>query len=184
MDIDGPLTEVPALAGEPVADLVLLNDEDLTFAKVRLDEESTARLPRVLPALADPLARAVVWGAVLDATRDAECPAVSLVALAKASLAGETEATVLENVLEAIVDLAGRHLSPPLMSSATSWTCPRWPPGAIPGWRRAPRHGRHSARRLAIRIAGGTHNWANRRSARRPAHEEYRHARYVVRAPG
>jgi len=37
LDVVGELTEVPALVGEAVPDLVLLNDEDLAYAKIRLD---------------------------------------------------------------------------------------------------------------------------------------------------
>jgi len=110
VDVSGPRTDVPALVGEPVADLILLNDEDLTYAKVRLDSELGASLPRVLPALGDPLARALVWGALFEAVRDAQRPATDLIPLAEAALPGETQATVLENVLDVIADLVDRHL--------------------------------------------------------------------------
>ena len=66
---------MPGLTGEPVGDLILLNDGDLTFAKIRFDPASLAALPDTLPRLADPLARAVVWAAAADAVRDAWLPA-------------------------------------------------------------------------------------------------------------
>ena len=50
--VDGGRTPVPALTGEPAADLLLLNDGDLTYAKVRLDDDSAAAVPLVLPVLA------------------------------------------------------------------------------------------------------------------------------------
>ena len=40
IDIDGPLTPVPELVGKPMPDMVLVNDDDLTFAKIRLDPQS------------------------------------------------------------------------------------------------------------------------------------------------
>src|SRR5207244_6691008 len=42
LDAEGDRTEVPELIGEPVPDLVLVNDDDLTFAKIRLDQRSLA----------------------------------------------------------------------------------------------------------------------------------------------
>ena len=70
--VDGGRTEVAELAGEPVADLLLVNDGDLTYAKVRLADSTIAALPDLLPAVADPLARTLLWSAAWDATRGAE----------------------------------------------------------------------------------------------------------------
>ncbi|GAA0812447.1 aminopeptidase N [Spirilliplanes yamanashiensis] len=105
-------TPVPELAGEPVADLLLLNDGDLTFAKVRLDDASAAAVPAVLPALADPLARAVIWSSVLDTVRDGERPVAELVALVLAALPAETEVVVVEDVLSQTRGLTDRYLDP------------------------------------------------------------------------
>ncbi len=44
LDVAGARTEVPELVGHPAADLVLVNDDDLTYAKLRLDERSLATL--------------------------------------------------------------------------------------------------------------------------------------------
>ena len=68
----GRVTEVPALVGETQPDLLLLNDDDLTFAKIRLDERSLATLTSSLGELDDSLARALCWSAAWDMTRDAE----------------------------------------------------------------------------------------------------------------
>ena len=111
-DADGGVTAVPALAGEPVADLLLLNDGDLTFAKVRLDEASAAAVPLVLPSLADPLARAVIWSSVLDTVRDGERPVADLVALVLAALPAESEVVVVEDVLSQTRVLVDRYLTP------------------------------------------------------------------------
>ena len=62
----------PALVGEQQPDLVLLNDGDLTYAKIRLDERSLATLVSSIDTLDDSLARALCWGAAWDMTRDAE----------------------------------------------------------------------------------------------------------------
>ena len=57
-DTDSP---VPALTGEPVADLLLPNDGDLTYALVDLDDASLLTVREHLAGLTDPLARALVW---------------------------------------------------------------------------------------------------------------------------
>ena len=66
--------DMRATADGAPADLVLLNDGDLTFAKVRFDDRSLATVRRHLSRLSDPLARALCWGALWDATRDGELP--------------------------------------------------------------------------------------------------------------
>ncbi|HEY2950107.1 MAG TPA: aminopeptidase N [Micromonosporaceae bacterium] len=136
LDVEGVRTAVPALAGEPAADLLLLNDGDLTYAKVRLDDASAAAVPMVLPALADPLARALVWGAVLEAVRDARWPADDLVTLAEAALPAETEAIVLESVLLTVRDLVDRYLAPaaqPPAAGRLADVCARVLTAAAPG---------------------------------------------------
>ena len=75
LDVAGARTEVAELVGHPAADLVLVNDDDLTYAKLRLDERSLATLRTRIGAMPDPLARALCWSAAWDMTRDAELPA-------------------------------------------------------------------------------------------------------------
>ena len=75
-DVEGERTEVAELVGDEQPDLLLLNDGDLTYAKIRLDERSLATVRRVgIAALDDSLARALCWGAPWDMTRDAEMSA-------------------------------------------------------------------------------------------------------------
>ncbi len=105
-------TVVPELAGEPVADLLLLNDGDLTYAKIRLDEESTAAVPAVLPLLGDSLARAVLWAATLDAVVDGESPVAELVTLVLAALPVESEVVIVEDILRATRSLVDRYSTP------------------------------------------------------------------------
>jgi aminopeptidase N len=105
-------TPIPELVGEPVADLLLLNDGDLTYAKIRLDDASSAALPRVLPAMTDPLARAVLWSAMLDAVRDADRPVRDLVELVVSALPTEPSAVVVEDVLALLRRYVDRYARP------------------------------------------------------------------------
>ncbi|WP_127504820.1 aminopeptidase N [Actinoplanes solisilvae] len=102
-------TMVPELAGEEVADLLLLNDGDLTYAKIRLDDESATAVPVLLPLIGDSLARAVLWASTLDAVVDGERPVAELVTLVLAALPVETEVVIVEDVLRATRNLVDRY---------------------------------------------------------------------------
>jgi len=134
--VDGGRTPVPALAGQPVTDLLLLNDGDLTYAKIRLDDGSAAALPTTLPTLPEPLARAVVWGSVLDAVRDGDEPPAKLADLVIAAIPAETEAIIVDDVLTRGVDLLERYLSEGPAASALAQVdkaCERLLASAPPG---------------------------------------------------
>jgi aminopeptidase N len=108
----GGRTALTGLVGQPAARLLLPNDGDLTFTKVRLDPASADAVPAVLAGLTDPLARAVLWGATLDAVADAERPVADLVALTVAALPAETEVAVVSDVLSMTRSLLDRYLDP------------------------------------------------------------------------
>jgi aminopeptidase N len=74
-DLEGALNDVPEVAGEPVPDLVLVNDDDFTFAKVGFDERSLETVLSSLSDLEGSLSRAVCWRALWDLTRDGSLPA-------------------------------------------------------------------------------------------------------------
>jgi aminopeptidase N len=110
--IDGERTELPALVGQPAPEFVLLNDGDLTYAKVRFDAGSLAALPTMLPTLS-PLNRAMVWCQLLLAVQDAVFPAADHLQLVTQMVTVESELSILAEVLEqARVDVADRFLAP------------------------------------------------------------------------
>ncbi|TQJ24563.1 aminopeptidase N [Micromonospora sp. A202] len=109
---DGGRTVLGELTGAPAARLLLLNDGDLSFAKVRLDPASADAVPLVLPGLTDPLARAVLWSEALDAATDGERPVTGLVELMVAALPAETEVIIAEDVLTLSRSLIDRYLDP------------------------------------------------------------------------
>ncbi|MEE6310898.1 aminopeptidase N [Plantactinospora veratri] len=116
--VDGGRTVLSGLTGQPAARLLLPNDGDLTFAKVRLDAASVAAVPSALPELADPLARALLWAEALDAVTDGERPVAELVALVVAALPAETEVVVVQDVLARTRDLLDRYLPPEVRPAA------------------------------------------------------------------
>ena len=95
LDIEGASTEVPDLVGETVADVLLVNDRDLAYAKTRLDQRSVDTLGEHMGRLSDPLARALCWGALWDMTRDAELPARRYVRLVADQAQSESDIGVL-----------------------------------------------------------------------------------------
>ena len=109
---DGGRTVLPQLTGEPAADLLLVNDGDLTYAKIRLDGASAEAVPMILPLLDDSLARALVWGATLDAVGDGEQPVAELVTLVLAALPVEREVALVEDVLRMTRSLVDRYPAP------------------------------------------------------------------------
>ncbi|MCW2666649.1 MAG: aminopeptidase [Frankiales bacterium] len=99
LDVVGAKTAVPGLVGRRQPDLVLLNDDDLTFAKIRLDERSLATLVAHVGDFADSLPRALCWTAAWDMTRDAEMAARDYVALVLAGIGRETDIGVVQSLL-------------------------------------------------------------------------------------
>jgi aminopeptidase N len=99
LDVVGAKTDVPALVGKRQPDLVLVNDDDLTFAKIRLDERSLATLTSHVGDFAESLPRALSWTAVWDMTRDAEMPARDYVATVLAGIGRESDIGVVQSLL-------------------------------------------------------------------------------------
>jgi aminopeptidase N len=81
------------------ADLVLLNDDDLTYAKARLDERSLRTVAESLSAVDDPLARALLWSALWNATRDGELDPVRYLRIVREHAPAEPNIGLLSGVL-------------------------------------------------------------------------------------
>lgn len=112
LDVDGERTEVPELIGRTRPALVLLNDDDLAYAKIRLDDASLAVAIEHLASIESPLARSLVWGSAWDATRDAESAPRDFVRLVLGNIATETESTTLRTVLGQLVTTATQYVAP------------------------------------------------------------------------
>ncbi|MFJ7203046.1 aminopeptidase N [Streptomyces sp. NPDC098789] len=111
-DVAGARTVVAELAGAERPDLILVNDDDLTYCKIRFDEGSLATLRAHLGDLTDPLARAMCWSALWNLTRDALMPARDFLALVLAHAGRETDVGVLQ-MLHAQAQSAVTHYGAP-----------------------------------------------------------------------
>jgi aminopeptidase N len=99
LDVAGGATVVTELAGEKVADLLLINDRDLSYAKLRFDTRSIATLKTHLGKFDDALARALCWASIWDMHRDAEISSADFIEIALNGLAGETDDAIVSIVL-------------------------------------------------------------------------------------
>ena len=99
LDVVGAKTEVAELTAEKVADLLLINDRDLSYAKLRFDDRSIATLKKYLGRLNDPLARALCWASIWDMHRDAQVSSADFIEIALSGLAGETDDAIVNIVI-------------------------------------------------------------------------------------
>ena len=99
LDVRGARTEVTALQRRVRPALLLLNDGDLTFAKIRLDDLSTQTVIDHLCDLDDALARSLIWAAVWDMTRDGELPASRYLSLVARHAPNEPMPTIVDDIL-------------------------------------------------------------------------------------
>ncbi len=98
-DVRGASTPIPELLDHRQPDLVLLNDDDLTYAKIRLDDRSFATLVESIATIDESLPRALCWGSAWDMTRDAELASADFVSLVLAGVGSETDLTAVGALL-------------------------------------------------------------------------------------
>lgn len=111
LDLDVPQTTPQPLGKRPA--LLLLNDGDLTYAKIRFDPESFEAVRTSLSGLPDPLTRAVVWNALRDAVRDGQLPPTAYLDTARTHLPHETDLALVQGVLAfAATHIVDRYLTP------------------------------------------------------------------------
>jgi aminopeptidase N len=99
LDVMGERTPVKELIGAAQPDLVLLNDDDLTYTKIRLDERSQQTLLDSIALFSDSLARTLCWSASWDMTRDGEMAARNYLALVLSGVARESDDAVVQFLL-------------------------------------------------------------------------------------
>jgi aminopeptidase N len=99
LDVVGARTDVTSLIGVKQPDLLLLNDDDLTFTKFRLDERSWKTAVAHLGDIDSSLARALIWGAAWDMTRDAEVSTGDFLDLVISGIEKESDVGVVQGVL-------------------------------------------------------------------------------------
>ncbi|MEV8333237.1 aminopeptidase N [Streptomyces niveus] len=98
LDVDGELTRVEFPAGTPRPAVILLNDDDMSYAKVRLDEESLRVVSTHLGDFTESLPRALSWASAWDMTRDGELATRDYLALVLSGIAKESDIGVVQSL--------------------------------------------------------------------------------------
>jgi len=111
-DVAGPRTVVTELAGEPCPDLVLVNDDDLSYAKIRLDARSLRTLVESIGSFTDSLPAALCWSAAWDMCRDAEMAARDYVQLVMLGVSSVTDISVVQTLLRQAGQAVRRFADP------------------------------------------------------------------------
>jgi aminopeptidase N len=111
-DIAGPRTDVPELVGLPRPDLVLVNDDDLTYAKVRLDDHSLRTLVSSIGALTDSLPAALCWAAAWDMCQDGEMTARDYLRLVLSGVSSVADISVVQTLLGQAATAVRRFADP------------------------------------------------------------------------
>ncbi|AEW94123.1 MULTISPECIES: aminopeptidase N [Streptomycetaceae] len=125
LDVDGARTEVPQLVGRPRPAVVLLNDDDLSYAKVRLDADSLAVVTRHIGDFAESLPRALSWASAWDMTRDGELATREYLELVLGGIGKESDIGVVQS-LHRQVKLA-----------LDLYADPEWRPAGLARWTEA-----------------------------------------------
>jgi len=112
LDIDGARTDVPQLVGLQRPDLLLVNEDDLAYAKIRLDDQSMATLIANARGFTSSLPQSLVLGAAWDMARDAEMSARDFCNLVLNAIPGESDSTLLRVLLGQLQAAAHLYVSP------------------------------------------------------------------------
>ena len=112
VDVNGELTEVPEIVGKQKADLVLVNDDDLTYCMMKLDADSLQFVIANIDKIVDPLARSLCWSASWEMTRNAEMRARDFIELVCRGAAHETEISVLDRILSQAATALNTYADP------------------------------------------------------------------------
>jgi len=111
LDVSGVSTEVPSFVGKARPDLILLNDDDLAYAKIRLDDSSWKFALENLDKFDDSLARTLIWMAAWDAMRDGETPARDFVDLVLNNIQSETQGSALQTLMRQMVTTSAYYVA-------------------------------------------------------------------------
>ncbi|MFE1803288.1 aminopeptidase N [Streptomyces sp. NPDC059517] len=123
LDVDGELTEVPQLVGKPRAAVILLNDDDLSYAKVRLDEQSLAFVTEHLGDFEASLPRALCWASAWDMTRDAELATRDYLSLVLSGIGKESDIGVVQSLHRQVLTAVELYADPNAREALlTRWT--------------------------------------------------------------
>ncbi len=104
--------------GSGESEFLLLNDEDLTYAKVRFNAGQLAYAREHLSAFDDSMARSLLWSALWNMTRDGELSGVDFIEIVDRHASGESEIGVVQNLVQQVGAVLDFYLDPALTDHA------------------------------------------------------------------
>ncbi|MDF6042495.1 aminopeptidase N [Streptomyces sp. JH14] len=123
LDVDGERTEVPFPAGTARPAVILLNDDDLSYAKVRLDEESLRVVTEHLGDFSESLPRALCWASAWDMTRDGELATRDYLSLVLSGIGKESDIGVVQSLHRQVKLALDLYAAPEWREAGlTQWT--------------------------------------------------------------
>ena len=125
LDVVGARTEVPGLVGARRPDVLIVNDDDLTYAKVRLDKESLSHGLTHIEAFAESLPRSIVLASAWDMVRDGELAASHFLKAALQALDVEEHSSVIQGLLGRITTCLSAFLPPAVRRDLAPGTADR-----------------------------------------------------------
>ncbi|WP_327711147.1 aminopeptidase N [Streptomyces sp. NBC_00464] len=123
LDVDGERTTVPFPAGTARPAVILLNDDDLSYAKVRLDEESLRVVTEHLGDFTESLPRALCWASAWDMTRDGELATRDYLSLVLSGVGKESDIGVVQSLHRQVKLALDLYAAPEWREAGlTQWT--------------------------------------------------------------
>jgi aminopeptidase N len=151
-EVIGARTLVPELAAAPAPDALVINDGDLTFARIRFDQRTLRALVACAMDLSDPLTEAVCWNAAWDMTTSAEMDVVEFTDLVARRIGGDRPPAGIAELVAHAITAADHYAVPALRAGLRE----RVAEAALDGARRA-RPGSRTQRVLASGFAATAH---------------------------
>ncbi|HEX7019495.1 MAG TPA: M1 family aminopeptidase [Gemmatimonadaceae bacterium] len=111
VSVTAETTTVAAAAGRPAPDFVFANANDNAYALVMLDQRSTRWLELHVGTVDDTLLRAMLWGALWDAVRDARIAPADFIATALRELPREKDEQIAAGIVSRLARATSTYLS-------------------------------------------------------------------------
>jgi aminopeptidase N len=111
-DIAGSATAIPDLIGTARPDLVLVNDDDLSYAKIQLDDHSLRTLVSSIGTFSQSLPASLCWAAAWEMCRDGEMAARDYVQLVLSGVSSVTDISVVQALLRLAAQAARQFADP------------------------------------------------------------------------
>lgn len=120
---DGITFDASYWDAHPTPALVVPNDQDLTYARVYLDDTGVKAVTKHLHTIDDQVTRAVIWGALWQMTRDGALPVDTFLSIVEHNLPLESDVNTQSRVMNQALSAAERFLADEASSEARRRLC-------------------------------------------------------------